>query len=79
MNDFFTGLILKYKGVPMILDWIRTLKDSASGKKTYMVGGMMILHALTAAFLAADPSQVDTKELLEGLSLCFLRAGIAKV
>jgi hypothetical protein len=62
----------------MLWEWVDTFRTTLAGKKTYITAMVMILHAVSHYFL--DPSQqgVDTKELLEGLSLMFMRAGIAK-
>lgn len=48
-----------------------------SGKKTYLVAGLMVVYAVSGWLLGKSPD-VDWSMILEGLGLAALRAGVAK-
>ncbi len=68
----------------MKLAW-KVMKGRASGKKTYVIGALMVLVAVAvgmgygafvpALLVPADPAVL----LFEGLGLIFIRQGVAKI
>ena len=48
-----------------------------AGSKTYIVAGLMIVHALSA-YLLGHSQALDLRQVLEALGLAALRAGVAK-
>ena len=77
--NWVTWQIFQWRAPSMVWTWIDSLRALVDGKKTYITAVAMMLHAAAHYFL--DPSQqsVDTRELLDGLGLMFLRKGVSKV
>lgn len=79
MKNWLLKLAINHKAVPMVFDWLNNLKNSAAGKKTYLLGGAMVLYGAVGYYLGALTEEQAADNIKEGLAFCFLRAGISKL
>lgn len=62
------------------MDALREVEKITEGKKTYLVGALMIAYAIVMSYLFSYMEVVEANKLImEGLGLIFLRKGVEKI